>query len=48
MIVGFIGDIHGKSVWKKFIENTDIEHWVFVGDYVDEEHLHPITNEAER
>ena len=45
MIVGFIGDIHGKSVWKKFIENTDIEHWVFVGDYVDEEHLHPITDE---
>lgn len=45
MRVGFIGDIHGKSNWKKFIKDTTVEHWVFVGDYIDEEHLHPIGDE---
>lgn len=45
MIVGFIGDIHGKSVWKQFVKDPTIDHWVFVGDYTDEEHLYPITDE---
>ena len=31
-----IGDLHGKDVWKKFIdENPQIDKWVFVGDYCD-------------
>jgi len=31
----FIGDIHGKSVWKKFIKDPTINFFVFSGDYVD-------------
>ena len=37
MIIGTIGDIHGKSVWKNIITNNPhVEKWVFVGDYVDD------------
>lgn len=36
MIVGFIGDIHGKNIWKNIIKNNpDVNHWVFMGDYSD-------------
>jgi len=45
MKVGFIGDIHGKSIWKQFVKDTTIDHWVFVGDYVDEEFKHPISDD---
>ena len=33
----YIGDIHGKSVWKNFIKDPAIDLFVFVGDYVDED-----------
>lgn len=45
MIVGFIGDVHGKSIWKQFVKDTTVDHWVFVGDYTDEEYSHPIDDE---
>ncbi len=32
---GFIGDLHGKRNWAKFIEDDSVDHWVFVGDLVD-------------
>jgi len=35
--IAFIGDIHGKSVWKKFVKDPTIDLFVFVGDYVDED-----------
>ena len=36
MIVGSIGDLHGRDIWKKIIlQNTHIDKWVFVGDYCD-------------
>lgn len=36
MQVGFIGDIHGRSHWKDIIKSSpEVEHWVFIGDYVD-------------
>jgi hypothetical protein len=29
-----IGDIHGKTVWRQFVENVDADIIVFVGDYI--------------
>jgi hypothetical protein len=32
----FIGDIHGRDVWKKIIKkHDDIDNIVFIGDYLD-------------
>lgn len=36
--VGFISDIHGRTIWKKFIEDDTVDEWVFLGDYVDDDH----------
>jgi len=35
--IAYIGDVHGKSIWKKFIKDPTINVFVFVGDYVDED-----------
>lgn len=36
MKIGIIGDLHCSSIWKMFVTNhTDIEKWIFIGDYVD-------------
>jgi hypothetical protein len=32
---GIIGDIHGSKLWKVFIQDTSVDHWIFLGDYVD-------------
>jgi len=31
----FIGDIHGRSIWKKIIQQEDPDRIVFLGDYFD-------------
>jgi len=33
--IGFIGDDHGRGLWRKFIGDNSIDHWVFMGDLVD-------------
>lgn len=30
-----IGDIHGQSVWKQLVYNTEFDHVIFMGDYFD-------------
>lgn len=30
-----IGDIHGRTVWKKIVEDNPESHFIFMGDYVD-------------
>lgn len=38
MLIGSIGDIHGRDVWKQIVyaeENVSIDKWVFLADYVD-------------
>ncbi len=35
MIVGFIGDDHSRGLWKKFIKDESVDHWVLMGDLVD-------------
>ncbi len=36
MKIGVIGDLHGKHVWKHFVDNhPEVDKWVFLGDYVD-------------
>jgi predicted MPP superfamily phosphohydrolase len=41
-IIGTISDLHGRSIWKKFIEDTTVDLWVFVGDFVDSFNISPI------
>lgn len=37
IIIGTIGDLHGKDSWKNIIENNpQVQKWVFTGDYVDD------------
>jgi predicted phosphodiesterase len=31
-----IGDIHGKNVWKKIVDDNPADKIIFVGDYVDD------------
>jgi predicted phosphodiesterase len=39
----FIGDIHGRDVWKKIIKkHDDIDNIVFIGDYLDSFDITPI------
>ena len=35
--IAYIGDVHGKSIWKKFIKDPTINLFIFAGDYVDED-----------
>lgn len=35
MIIGVIGDIHGRNCWKEFVKDQTIDKWVFIADYVD-------------
>jgi len=36
VLIGAIGDFHGRNCWKKFLnENPQINRWVFMGDYTD-------------
>lgn len=35
MLIGSIGDIHGRTSWKEMTKNEKIEKWIFVGDYCD-------------
>jgi hypothetical protein len=30
-----IGDIHGRPVWKKIVDDNPDSHYVFIGDYLD-------------
>jgi hypothetical protein len=35
-IIGCLGDIHGRTIWKEIItKNPQITKWIFVGDYFD-------------
>jgi hypothetical protein len=35
-IIGALGDIHGRTIWKEIInKNPQITKWVFMGDYFD-------------
>lgn len=39
----YIGDIHGRDIWKKIvIEHNDADNIVFVGDYLDSYDISPI------
>jgi len=31
----FIGDIHGRSIWKQIVEQEKPDRVIFVGDYFD-------------
>lgn len=36
MKVVALGDIHGRVIWKKIVEeNTQVTKWIFMGDYFD-------------
>ena len=35
MLIGTIGDIHGRTSWKEMIKNDKVEKWIFLGDYCD-------------
>ncbi len=35
MLIGSIGDIHGRTSWKEMIKNNKVEKWIFLGDYCD-------------
>jgi len=35
MIIGSIGDVHGRSSWKNMIKTKIVEKWIFLGDYLD-------------
>ena len=43
--IGFISDIHGKTIWKEFIKDEAVDHWVFLGDYVDHDFGYNISDE---
>lgn len=45
MRVACIGDLHGSDRWKEIL-NTDVDHYVFVGDYVDSEDRSDIAIES--
>ena len=30
-----IGDIHGRNVWRRIVENDTESHFIFLGDYID-------------
>ena len=32
-----IGDVHGRTVWRRIVDKYDIKetHFIFLGDYVD-------------
>ena len=35
-IIGALGDIHGRTIWKEIInKNPQVTKWVFMGDYFD-------------
>jgi len=35
-IIGGLGDIHGRTIWKEIInKNPQVTKWVFMGDYFD-------------
>jgi hypothetical protein len=37
MKIGVIPDLHGKSIWKEFVNNnSQIEKWIMLGDYCDD------------
>ena len=38
MKIACIGDVHGESRWKE-VTTQIVDHFVFVGDYVDSDHL---------
>ena len=31
----FLGDTHGRSVWKKIVEKENPDRVIFIGDYFD-------------
>ncbi|NBP57427.1 metallophosphoesterase, partial [bacterium] len=31
----FIGDIHGRSIWKEIVEQEKPDRVIFIGDYFD-------------
>ena len=31
----FIGDIHGRSIWKQIVEKENADRVIFIGDYFD-------------
>lgn len=31
----FIGDIHGRTIWKDIVEKESWEQCIFLGDYFD-------------
>jgi len=35
LTVGFIGDDHARGIFKKFIKDESVDHWVLMGDLVD-------------
>ena len=35
MLIGSIGDIHGRDTWKEMVKNNKVEKWIFLGDYCD-------------
>lgn len=37
-IIGVIGDIHGRVIWKEIVKNTKVTNWIFIGDYFDAYH----------
>lgn len=38
MIVGCIGDIHGRPYWREFIKTPNVDLWIFLADYHDTHH----------